>query len=261
MRFHLIRLLTSIAALIVVALLALPAQAAGLLRDADMEHALKQIAAPILKAAGLSPERVKILVVDDSTLNAFVISNDAIFVHAGLINRLESAVMLQGVIAHEAAHIANGHIVRRLGNLDNARTISGLGLALAAAAASARPSPLMVRALSRLPRRRTIWPLAICAASWAITPCSITADSSLLIRPACTNIASLLMTKAFSVLSSTTRIFTRSGDRPAALRMGAAICFSACSISASRNRPAACAGRASRATTIRAAIDVRRRIR
>jgi len=135
MRFHLIRLLTSIAALIVVALLALPAQAAGLLRDADMEHALKQIAAPILKAAGLSPERVKILVVDDSTLNAFVISNDAIFVHAGLINRLESAVMLQGVIAHEAAHIANGHIVRRLGNLDNARTISGLGLALAAAAA------------------------------------------------------------------------------------------------------------------------------
>jgi len=136
MRFHLIRLLASIATLAVVALLALPAHAIGLLRDADMEHALKQIASPILRAAGLSPERVKILIVDDNTLNAFVVSNDAIFVHYGLITRLDTAAALQGVIAHEAAHITNGHIVRRLGNMDNARTISGLGLALAAVAAA-----------------------------------------------------------------------------------------------------------------------------
>lgn len=136
MRFHPIRLVTSIATLLVVCLLALPAQAIGLLRDADMEHALKQLGAPVLRAAGLSPERVKILVVDDSTLNAFVVSNDAIFVHYGLINKLGSAAMLQGIIAHEAAHITNGHIARRLGNMANARTISGLGLALAAAAAA-----------------------------------------------------------------------------------------------------------------------------
>jgi len=137
MRFHLIRLVPSIAAVLCAALLALPAQAAGLLRDADMEHALTRIAAPVLRAAGLSPARVKVLVVDDNTLNAFVVSNDAIFIHAGLINRLENAAMLQGIIAHEAAHIVNGHIVRRLGNINNARTISGLGLALAAAAAAA----------------------------------------------------------------------------------------------------------------------------
>lgn len=136
MCFHINRLTASIAAVLLVALLALPAQAAGLLRDADMEHALKQIGAPILRAAGLSPQRVKILVVDDSTLNAFVVSNDAIFIHYGLINKLGNAAMLQGIIAHEAAHISNGHIARRLGNLSNARTISGLGLALAAVAAA-----------------------------------------------------------------------------------------------------------------------------
>ena len=34
---------------------ALPARAAVLLRDADLEHALGQIAAPVLSAAGLSP--------------------------------------------------------------------------------------------------------------------------------------------------------------------------------------------------------------
>jgi predicted Zn-dependent protease len=158
MRFHLIRLLASIATLTVVALLALPAQAAGLMRDADMEHALKQIAAPVLRAAGLSPARVKVLVVDDSSLNAFVVSNDAIFVHSGLINTLDSAAMLQGIIAHEAAHIVNGHIARRLGNIDNARTISGLGLALAAATAAT--GAVRLRALSLwglLVRRRVLF--------------------------------------------------------------------------------------------------------
>ena len=136
MRFHLIKLAPSIAALLLAGLLALPAHAIGLLRDADMEHALKQIASPVIRAAGLNPNRVKVLVANDSSLNAFVVSNDAIFLHYGLINKLDSATMLQGVIAHEAAHIANGHIARRMNNFANSRTIAGLGLALAAAAAA-----------------------------------------------------------------------------------------------------------------------------
>lgn len=123
--------------MLVLVLFALPVHALSLLRDADMEHALKQITSPVLRAAGLNPNRVKVLVVNESTLNAFVVSNDAIFVHYGLINKMKSAAMLQGIIAHEAAHIANGHIARRLGNLSNSRTIAGLGIALAAAAAAA----------------------------------------------------------------------------------------------------------------------------
>jgi len=136
MRFQPIRPVTSIAAVLLMLILALPAHAASLLRDADMEHALKQISAPILRAAGLNPNRVKILIVNDSTLNAFVVSNDAIFLHHGLINKLDNATMLQGIIAHEAAHIANGHIARRLTNMANTRTITGLGIALAAVAAA-----------------------------------------------------------------------------------------------------------------------------
>ncbi|QUJ77491.1 M48 family metalloprotease [Sulfitobacter albidus] len=136
MRFQPIRRAASILCLLLALVVALPAQAQTLLRDADMEYALKQLAAPILRAAGLSPNRVKVLVVNAPTLNAFVVSNDAIFIHHGLINKMESAPMLQGIIAHEAAHIANGHITRRLTNLANTRTITGLGIALAAAAAA-----------------------------------------------------------------------------------------------------------------------------
>ncbi|MEP1612538.1 MAG: M48 family metalloprotease [Roseobacter sp.] len=136
MRFHRVFRLASIPATLFCLCVSM-AEARGLLRDADIEYGLKQLAAPVLSAAGLSPSRVKILVVNESSLNAFVVGTDAIFVHYGLINRMQNAAMLQGVIAHEAAHIANGHLTRRMNNLANARSISGLGLALAAAAAAA----------------------------------------------------------------------------------------------------------------------------
>lgn len=124
-------------ALIVMLWMAVPARAFDLMRDAGIEHGLREIAAPVLNAAGLSPDRVKILVVDAGALNAFVVSNGAIFLHRGLIARATSAPMIQAVIAHEAAHIANGHIARRMTNMRSANTAAGFGLALATAAAAA----------------------------------------------------------------------------------------------------------------------------
>lgn len=108
-----------------------------LLRDADIEHALKQIARPVLQAAGLPANGVRIILVDDGSLNAFVVDHNHIFIHSGLLMKLDDAAQLQAVIAHEAGHIANGHISRRLGNMRSARTAAGLGMALAAVAAAA----------------------------------------------------------------------------------------------------------------------------
>lgn len=127
------RLVTS---MLVWAMLALPAAARGLIRDADVEYALKQIAAPILRAAGL-PSSTRIIVINDSSLNAFVADNQHIFLHSGLIMKLKSAPALQYVIAHEASHISNGHIARRTGNARAASTAAGLGIIIATAAAAA----------------------------------------------------------------------------------------------------------------------------
>ena len=65
-----------------------------------------------LIAAGLSPVSTKVLVVDDDRLNAFVIDRRHIFAF-GTDFTVKTPEMLQSVIAHEAAHIANGHIARR----------------------------------------------------------------------------------------------------------------------------------------------------
>jgi len=141
MAIHRVSGATSIPALVLAAILSLvcagPVAAVNLLRDADIEHGLAQLAFPILRAAGLSTTRMRILVIDDSSLNAFVIDNQTIYLHSGLILKVQNARMLQAVIAHEAAHIANGHIARRMANLRSARTAAGVGMALAVLAAAA----------------------------------------------------------------------------------------------------------------------------
>lgn len=131
------RALTAVlaAALCLVAALA-EARTISLLRDADIEHSLGQLATPVLRAAGLNPNQVRILLVDDGALNAFVADTQHIFLHLGLVTRLETAAQLQAVIAHEAAHITGGHIGRRLGNIGSARTAAGLGMLLGATAAA-----------------------------------------------------------------------------------------------------------------------------
>ncbi len=111
-----------------------------LLRDAGIEQGLSRLAAPVLRAAGLNAKRLRVLVVNDSQFNAFVLDSQTIFINYGLILKVDNPEMLQAVIAHEAAHITNGHLARRMQNLRSAGTAAGLGLALAALAAAAGAS-------------------------------------------------------------------------------------------------------------------------
>lgn len=122
--------------------------AATLLRDPDIEYALGRLAKPVLDAAGLSAGSIKVLVIKDPSLNAFVVDNRHIFLHSGLILKMKSAAELQAVVAHEAAHIANGHLARRPQNARAARSAAALGLALAVAAAAAGADPSAATGIS-----------------------------------------------------------------------------------------------------------------
>ncbi|WP_170427914.1 M48 family metalloprotease [Ruegeria arenilitoris] len=141
MAFERVSRLASIPALLLIAVTwvssASQSNAQSLIRDPDIEHGLRELAFPILRAAGLNTNRVRILVVNDSTFNAFVIDYNAIYVNYGLILTVESPEMLQAVIAHEAAHIANGHLARRIENLRAAQRNAQLGTALALVVAAA----------------------------------------------------------------------------------------------------------------------------
>ncbi|GAB4306816.1 MAG: M48 family metalloprotease [Roseovarius sp.] len=138
---HVLRFFPAAVALTVALAVAVPARALTLLRDPDIEYALERLAQPVLRAAGLGATRLDIMVVDDPGLNAFVVDRNNIFIHSGLLLKMTRPAMLQAVIAHEAAHIANGHLARRPINMRNARTAAGIGAALAAAAAVASGEP------------------------------------------------------------------------------------------------------------------------
>lgn len=115
---------------LIFALYAFQAFAVSLLRDADIENAFSELSKPVLQAAGLSPSGIKIMLIDDTRPNAFVIDNKHIFITTGLALKTRTPEMFQSIIAHEAAHIAYGHVARRTQNIENARSVAAFGLAL-----------------------------------------------------------------------------------------------------------------------------------
>ena len=100
-----------IAAVLAVGLVTQPVMAQSILRDAETEALLHDMAVPLVAAAGLDPKNVDIVMVGDNSINAFVAGGQAVYIHSGLINAASSANEVQGVIAHELGHITGGHIV------------------------------------------------------------------------------------------------------------------------------------------------------
>lgn len=113
-----------------------PAAAQSILRDAETEALLHDMAAPLVEAAGLKPGNVDIVLVNDSSVNAFVAGGQAVYVNAGLINEADTAAEVQGVIAHELGHVTGGHAVLNQGARQSTN-ISILSLLLGVAAAAA----------------------------------------------------------------------------------------------------------------------------
>ena len=124
------------------------ADARSLVRDAEIERTIKRMSAPIFQAAGLAPSSVELYMVNDRSLNAFVVGGRRIFLHTGLMMDLETPEELLGVIAHEAGHIAGGHEARRAINVRNAQGPALLGLLVGIAAGVAGGSPEVGAALA-----------------------------------------------------------------------------------------------------------------
>ena len=130
----------ALAALAAAALIVQPAAAQSILRDAETEALLDDMAAPLIAAAGLDPANVDIILINDGSVNAFVAGGQAVYVHSGLINMATTANEIQGVIAHELGHVVGGHVIRFDEGAKAATGISVLSMLLGAAAAAAGSS-------------------------------------------------------------------------------------------------------------------------
>jgi predicted Zn-dependent protease len=93
-----------------------------LIRDQEIESIIRLYATPLFQAAGLDPRAINVYLVQDPSLNAFVMGGQNLFIHTGLLMTAEDPLEVIGVIAHETGHIAGGHVAQRIGAAQDAST-------------------------------------------------------------------------------------------------------------------------------------------
>lgn len=100
------------------------------IRDAEIERVLKSFIKPLFKVAGLNPEKLNLILVYDSEINAAATLDNTIIVNTGFLLEADSASEVIGVFAHETAHIADGHMIRTIDAVENAQMQTLLGTLL-----------------------------------------------------------------------------------------------------------------------------------
>lgn len=111
-----------------------------LILDAELVDYLTNMAEPMLKKLDKTRDDIRIHVLADDTVNAFVASQQDMFFHTGLITAAETPDEVRGVMAHELGHIHGKHLVRLRNAMNQSTvpmlisTVLGLGAAMAGAA-------------------------------------------------------------------------------------------------------------------------------
>lgn len=108
-----------------------------LIRDAEIEQLLRDYSRPILRVAGLGQRHIRVVIINDSAFNAFVVDAKRIFINTGALMQSETPNEIIGVLAHETGHIAGGHLSKLRTQLANAQTMMILGMLLGAGAVAA----------------------------------------------------------------------------------------------------------------------------
>ena len=102
----------------------------AIIREAETEKLLRDICYPIFKIAGLDSKNLKIYIVNDNSINAFVAGGQNIFVNTGLIKKFSDPSVIAGVIAHEIGHIASSHLAKGSEEFSNNANATFLGYLL-----------------------------------------------------------------------------------------------------------------------------------
>ncbi|MBL4623433.1 MAG: M48 family metallopeptidase [Immundisolibacteraceae bacterium] len=83
-----------------------------ILKDADINAYITEVAAKLLPDNPALASQFHVQVLRDPTVNAFALPNGSIYLHVGLLARLENEAQLAHVLAHEIAHVTQRHGLR-----------------------------------------------------------------------------------------------------------------------------------------------------
>ncbi len=108
-----------------------------ILRDTETEALFHDMSLPLIKAGGLDPDSVKVVLLNDPEINAFVSQGQTVYVQSGLLEAADNINQVQGVVAHELGHVIAGDSIRSAQGEKQAVGISILSLLLGVAAVAA----------------------------------------------------------------------------------------------------------------------------
>jgi predicted Zn-dependent protease len=95
-----------------------------------LEGVVERLNPPAMR--GREAVRYRVRVIEDPSLNAFAYPHGSLYVHTGLLARMENEHQLATVLAHEMTHVENRHAVRYRRSARNRQ----IGLSVAALAAA-----------------------------------------------------------------------------------------------------------------------------
>jgi beta-barrel assembly-enhancing protease len=104
-----------------------------------LETYLTGIVQKLVAQAKPRPFPYRVRVVSDASLNAFTFGGGLLYVHAGLIARMENEAQLAMVLGHEIAHVTERHVTKGIEQAHNAQLI-GSTAAVAGASTGVLPS-------------------------------------------------------------------------------------------------------------------------
>ncbi len=107
------------------------------LRDTETELMFKEMSRPLVLAAGLDPNSVNVVLLNDPEINAFVQRGQTVYLQSGLLEAADNINQVQGVVAHELGHVIAGDSIRSEQGEKQAIGISILSLVLGAVALAA----------------------------------------------------------------------------------------------------------------------------
>ncbi len=85
----------------------------------QVERYLDTVVANLHPTALPDGERLRVRVIADPTLNAFAMPTGALFIHTGLLARLENEAQLAAILAHELTHAVHRHGLRSYRSIKN----------------------------------------------------------------------------------------------------------------------------------------------
>ncbi len=102
--------------------------------DPLLEEYLAAVAAKLVpeEAKQAGAPAVRIAVFRDPALNAFAMPNGKVYIHTGLLSRLENESQLAMILGHELTHVTNRHALKFNRDAQNKQIFFTLGGAVAA---------------------------------------------------------------------------------------------------------------------------------